>query len=158
VNEGLEADIRNRLANSADIFERILTRKHHALDPKALHHGGARCIVDRHLGGSVNLEAGVNGLDQPHDPDVLYYRCVDPPVYGLAEKVKSIGQLPGFDEGVEREVYANSPGVRQATRSLELVEGKLRTFIARIEPFGAEVYGIGPVRDRCANGVDRACR
>ena len=69
------------------------------------------------------------------------------------ERVDELGRL---DEDVEREVDAPTALVRDAAGLAELVERELRAFVARVEPRGAEVDGVGAVGDGGANGVERA--
>jgi hypothetical protein len=74
VHERLEADVGHRLANRAHVVERVLAGEHHALDPDLAHHARAARVVHRHLRRPVDLELGVDALDEPHDAEVLHDR------------------------------------------------------------------------------------
>jgi hypothetical protein len=113
--------------------------------------------MHRHLRGSVNLEAGIDLLNQAHDSDVLHYRSVDSPIDRFAKKLQRVLKLRRFYKRVECQVYPNTAGMRDPTCGLELIQRELRALIASIESLGAEVYGVGAIRDCCANGIERSC-
>jgi hypothetical protein len=158
VHERLEADVGHRLANRAHVVERVLAGEHHALDPDLAHHARAARVVHRHLRRPVDLELGVDALDEPHDAEVLHDRGVDAAVYALAEVRERVGQLGGLDENVERQVHARAPGVRDGARLLELVERELGAVVPRVELRRPEVDRVGAVGHGGADRLERAGR
>ena len=71
-------------------------------------------VVHRHLRRPVNLEAGIDALDEADESDVLHDRRVDAAIDCLAEQHERVGELGGLDEDVEREVDARAARVREA--------------------------------------------
>jgi hypothetical protein len=109
----------------------------------------------------MKLEAGIDALDEAHQPHVLHDRSIDTAIDRLAEENEGIDELARLEQRVQREVDARpaqwTPAtVRETARFGDFIEGELRPFIARIEAFGPEVHGVGAVGDRRAYSVQRA--
>ena len=80
MHERFETDFRHFGANVTNVLDRVLASEYDSVDAEPLHHGGAAGIVHRELGGAVNLELRVDGLDQPNEPDILHDGRVDPAI------------------------------------------------------------------------------
>ena len=154
MHERLEPERRNGGADGANVVERVLPREHDPIDAKLQHHPRARLVVDGRLRRPVNLELGIDRLDQPNRPEVLHDDRVDAAIDSLAEERECVDQLGRLDQDVEREVDAPLALVGDAAGLGQLVERELRAFVARVEPRRAEVDGIGSVGHGGANGVE----
>ena len=121
MNEGLESELRDRISNFADVVERIFPRKNYAVDSDLLHHSRAGPVVHRHLRRAVDLEAGVNLLNQANESDVLHDRGVDAAVNRLSQKRKCLIKLGRLDERVERQINARAATMRDAAGGGELI-------------------------------------
>ena len=108
-----------------------------------------------HLSGAVDLEAGIHLLNQAHDSDVLDYCRIDAPIDCLSQELQRVLELSRFNKRVESEVDPNATGMGNSTRRFELIQCELRAFVPSVESLRSQVYGIGAVRDGCANGVKR---
>ena len=86
MDERLEAELRHGGANRADVVERVLAREHDALDAELAHDARRRCVVHGHLRRAVDLELGIDALNQPDESDVLHDGGVDAAVDRLAEE------------------------------------------------------------------------
>ncbi len=102
----------------------------------------------------MDLELGIDRLNQANQPEVLHDRGVDAAIHSLAEEHERVDQLGRLDQNVEREVDAPLALVGDAASLGQLVERQLRAFVARVEPRGAEVDGVRSVGHRGANGVE----
>ena len=140
---------------SSSVFSRASTTRS---IPSSAHDARAALVVHGHLRRAVDLEPGIDPLDQPHEPDVLHDRRIDAAIDRLAEEHERVGELGRLHEDVEREVDPRAARRARAARSLELVERELRALVARVESLGAEIDGVGAVRDGGAHGVERAGR
>jgi hypothetical protein len=154
VHERLESQRRNGRTDGANVIERVLSREHDTSDAKLQHHPRARLIVDGRLRGSMNLELGIDRLNQPNEPEVLHDDGIDAAIDSLTEERERVDQLGRLDQDVEREVDAPLALVSDAASFGQLVERQLRAFVACVEPRGAEVDGIGSVGHSGANGVE----
>ena len=156
VNECFETELRYRLADRANVLERVLARQHHALDAEALHDAGAARIMDGHLRRTVHLQLRIHLLDEPDGAQILYDRRIYSTVDTFAQVGKRFRQFLGLDEHVEREVHAGATGMRNRTGLGELVQRELSTLIAGVVHRGAEIHRIGAIGDRGTNGVESA--
>jgi hypothetical protein len=156
VHERLEAELRDGGANGADVVEGVLAREHHALDPELGHDARAALVVHRHLRGAVDLEAGIDTLDQSDDADVLDDRGVHAEIYCLPQKTERLGELGRLEQDVEGEVDPAAALVREPARFADLRQGQLRAFVTRIEAIGAQIHRIRAIGERGTNGVERA--
>jgi hypothetical protein len=104
----------------------------------------------------VNLEAGIDLLDETDHADVLNDRGVDSSVYGVAKEGQRGLQLARLDQGVDRQLDTNAAGVREPARSLQLIERELRPLVAGIVSLRAEVYRVCAVGDCGPHGIERA--
>ena len=59
-------------ADGTDVVERVLAREHDTIDAQLGHHARAGLVVHRHLRRAVDLEAGIDALDESNDSDVLH--------------------------------------------------------------------------------------
>ena len=116
MDERLESKVGHRGANGADVVERILARQHDSVDAELLQHGRAGFVVHRHLRRAVDLEVGIESLNQANEPEILDDDGVDSPIDGLTEKHERVDQLGGFDEDVEREIDPAPAFVRDRGR------------------------------------------
>ena len=156
VHEGFEAEPGYGRADRADVVERVLACEHHALDAQLLQEHRAARVVDRHLRGAVDLEAGIDALDEANEPDVLNDGRVDAAIDAGAEVRERVLQFTRLEEDVEREVDACAVSVGDEAGLFELVERKLRALVAGVELLDTEVNGVGSVRDGGADGVEGA--
>ena len=65
-------------------------------------------------------------------------------------------ELGRLDECVESQIDARAATMRDTAGGGELIESQLRAFIPRIEFFGAQIHGVGAVRDRGAHRIERS--
>jgi hypothetical protein len=156
VDEALEPQRGDGLADGADVLQRVLASEDHPLHPQLAHHRGAGGVVHGHLRGAVDFQPRVQTPDEPHQPDILHDDGVDPPVHALAQELERVHQLARLDEDVEREVDAPPARVRQQARLLQLVEGELGPLVTGVEAGGAQIDGVGPVGHGGANGIQGA--
>jgi hypothetical protein len=158
VHEGLKSEVWDGATDLLDVVERVLAREDDPIDAELPHYRRPARVVHCHLRRAVDLEAGVNGLDEPHQSDVLHDRSVDAAVDRVAEQQQCVGELVGFDERIQRQVDAYAAGRGERARAREVVERELSPLVARVETNGAEIHGVGAVRDGSANSVKRAGR
>ena len=156
VHERLEAERGHGRVNRADVVEGVLAGEHHALDTELLHDRGAGGVVHRHLRRSMQLERGVDALDQPDDADVLDDGCVDSAIDGAAEESQRIAKLGGLEEDVEGEVNPAPALVSDPARLLHFVHRQLRALVPGVEPLGAKIDRVGAIGDGSADGVEGA--
>jgi hypothetical protein len=156
VDEGLEPQVRHGGADGANVVEGVLAREHDTLDTEGLHDARAALVVHGHLRRAVDLETRIDPLDQTYEPDVLHDCGVDAAVDRFAEKHQRVSELGGLEEDVEGEVDPAAALVRQPTGLTDLIQRELRPFVARVEPLGAQIHGVGTVGERGTNGVEGA--
>ena len=104
----------------------------------------------------MDFEVGIDRLDQPHKADVLHDRRVDAEIDRIAEEQQRVDELGRLDEDVEREVDPSAAFVGDAAGLAELIQGELRALVARVEARRSHVDGVGAIRDRGANGIERS--
>ena len=68
---------------SSSVFSRASTTRS---TPSSRMTRGAARVVHGHLRRAVDLELGIDALDQPNEPDVLHDRRVDAAIDRLAEE------------------------------------------------------------------------
>src|SRR5687768_16524536 len=95
----------------------------------------------------MNLEPGIDRLNKRDDPDVLDDGGVNATIDRFTEEQQRLLELGGLDERVESEIDSHTAGMRKPARCLQLVESQLCSFIPRVEPLGAEVYGVSAIGD-----------
>ena len=156
MNERLEPEIGHRSVYRSDVRQRVLSREHDAFDAQVPHHRGTRRVVDGHLRRSVNLERRVDLADELHEPEILHDHGVYAAIDRLPQVFERVNKLGRLDEDVEREVDALPMLVREEACLLNFIEGELRALVAGVEAIGPEIHGVGPVRDRGSDGVERA--
>ena len=158
VNERLEAQLRHGGLDGTDVRERVLAREDDALDPELAHDARATYVVDGHLRGAVNLEAGIDDLDQADEADILHDGGVDAAVDRFTKEDERLGELTRFQQDVQREVDAAAALVREPAGFGDLIQRELRAFVAGIEAIRAQIDGIGTVGEGGAHGVKRSSR
>ncbi len=121
-----------------------------------MHHGRSARVVHRHLGGPVDLKAGIHVLNQAHEPDVLYDGSVDAAIDAGSQVIERVLEFTRFRQDVEREVHTPAVAVRDETGLREVVEGELRALVPRVELLDTEIHGVGAVGDGGADGVERS--
>ena len=133
VHERFQAELRHGRPDLADVPKRVLARQHHAIDAESFHHPRAGDIVHRHLGGAVDLEAGIDSLDESHQPDVLHDRRIDPAIDALPEVGECVSELTRLHQDVEGEIDPRTPSVGDQACLFELIERELRAVIPCVE-------------------------
>jgi hypothetical protein len=104
----------------------------------------------------MQLEPGIDPLDQANESDVLDDGRVYAAIDRLAEQEERVDELVRLEERVEGEVDARSPAVRDAAGRCELIERELGTLIPSVEPFCPEIHGVRAIGDGSADRVERA--
>ena len=115
MDEGLELEVRHLEVDRAHVVERVLAREDDALDAERFREGGAAGVVHRHLGRTVDREAGIDRLDEPHRADVLDERGVDAAVDAVAERDERVAELRRLEQRVQREIDPRATFVGDAT-------------------------------------------
>ena len=154
MHERLEAQLRHRCVNGADVVQRVLASEHHALDAETLDDACAGAIVHGHLRRAVNLEPGIHRANEAHGTKVLHDRRVDAGVNRLAEMAQRVGQFSRLEEDVEGEVDARPLRVRDATRFRDLAHGELRALVTGVEALRAQIDGVRAIGDGGPDGVE----
>ncbi len=156
MDERFQLQVRNGLANGANVIDGILSRENDAGNAQGSQDARAAGVVHRHLGRPMELEPGIHTLNEVNQPDVLDDRCVYTAIDGLAQQEERVDELVRFEERIEREIDTRAPTVCDAAGARKLIEGELRPFIPSIEPFCPEIDGVRAIRDGGANGLERA--
>ena len=158
MHEGLEAELRYRLADRPDVFEGVLARQYHPLHAESLHNARAGGIVHRHLRRAMDLELRIHPLNEPHDAEILHDGRIDAAVDALTEIGERLPQFLGLDQHIEREVDPCATGVGDGACLGELVQGELGALVAGVVHRRAEVDRVGAIGDRSTDRVECAGR
>ena len=156
MDKGFQPQRGHRSADATDVFQGVLARQHHTINPESLHDIRATGIVHRHLGAAVNLKLRIDLLDEANDAQILHDRRVDAAIHTLAQIRESLHQLGRLDQHVEGEVHACPTRMSDRTGLLQLIERELRALVAGVVHGRAEIDGIGAIGDGCAHRVERA--
>jgi hypothetical protein len=97
-------------------------------------------------------------LNEPDGAEVLDNRGVYTSIDRFPKEAEGLGKLAGLEEDVEREVDAACALVSNAAGFLDLIERELRAFVPSVEPVGAQIDGVGTIRDGSANSIEGAGR
>ncbi len=96
MDERLEPEIRNRIANRAQIVERVLPRQDDPGHTEVAHNGRTSGIVHRDLRRSVDLEIRIHDANQANQSQILDDHRVDAMVDRVTQQHEGVGELPGL--------------------------------------------------------------
>src|SRR4051812_37676434 len=114
--------------------------------------------MNSHLRRAVDLETGIDGLNQTNDADVLNDCRVNSGVDRVTKKVERVLELGRLYEGVERQIDPRPARVSEAACDRDLLQRELSTLITSVESLCAEVNGVGAIRNGSTHGIERARR
>ena len=110
MHERLELEIRNGVADAANVGERVLAREHDALETERTRMTRAPLASWMVIWVEPWIsKPGIDTLDEPHEPDVLHDGRVHSAIDRLAEEHERVGELARLEERVQREVDARAP-------------------------------------------------